>query len=631
MKKNLRTWLYAIMGCLYLFAFLQPKNASAQGAAPSEHLTFSFPSDAVLKMHKIKIVQSAFTEYFEMNSFTSGYAGLQQTPDSSKGSSHTLISSLWDPNTSAGIYSSVAYQAPNTYTGRFGGEGDGYQSINPYNWVMNTWYNQVIRSWKSNGQLYVATFINNLSTNQWFHTATLAMPAPSNYLGSGNDAFLENWDNNVKWNGAFVRKAFFKDCWNLNASGVWQKHTSRYFSANAGDSVRNGIYDRAFDAGYDSTEDAYYMVHGGSTTPNTGFGTGRTLTLPAQTNQGTAPAITAGVVSNISASYAAGTTTISWTNNNTTAPQLSAKVEILDAGGTVLYTQQDTVPQKRSTTFAATLSAGTYTARVTMRDIFNNLSAAVTGSFTVSSGGTDTTFYKFKNVYSNLYLGVKDSSTANSATISQYANSNSYNLQWYPSTQSNGALVLINRRSGKALDLPGSAQTAGTHPIQYTVTNGTNQQWNLVATTGGAYLIQSNMSNHYVLDDSASSTLQGTGIILYSPSGTGGSANQQWMQESVSSSSLSALSGANVSAAYMPAPTATALSFQVYPNPASSTLHVTLKKVVGNVWLYLYDALGREVSRKAAASSTMQLDISALKPGTYFVKYGKDTVTFVKE
>ncbi|NIG56759.1 RICIN domain-containing protein [Chitinophaga sp. Cy-1792] len=630
MKKSLRTRLYACLWCLGMFVFLMPEHTNAQGAAPSEHLVFSFPADAVLKMHKVKIVQSAYTEYFEMNSFTSGYAGLQQTPDSSKGSSHTLISSLWDPNTSAGIYSSVAYQASNTYTGRFGGEGDGYQSINPYNWVMNTWYNQVIRAWKSNGQLYVATFMNNLSTNQWFHTVTLAMPAPSNFLGSGNDAFLENWDSNVKWNGAFVRKAFFKDCWNLNTSGVWQKHTSRYFSANAGDSARNGIYDRAFDAGYDSTEDAYYMVHGGSTTPGAGFGTGRTLTLPAQTNQGTAPVITAGVISSVTASYASGITTVNWTNDNTTSPQLSAKVEILDAGGTVLYTQQDTLPQKRSTTFMATLSAGSYTARVTVRDIFNNLSAAVTGSFTVSGRGTDTTFYKFKNAYSNLYLGVKDSSTANSATISQYAGSNSYNLQWYASTQSNGSIVLINRRSGKALDLPGSAQTAGTHPIQYTVTNGTNQQWNLVVATGSTFLIQSNMSNHYVLDDSASSTLQGTGIILYAASGTSGSANQQWYQESVSSG-LSSLSGAAVSAALMPAPPVTASVLQVFPNPAVNVVNITCKKMNAKMWIWFYDVPGRVVKRVAVTGSPMQVDISSLLPGTYFVKYGNETVTFVKE
>jgi hypothetical protein len=626
MKKNLRAWLYAIPGVLSFFAVMTPANVQAQGAAPSQHLTFSFPSDAVLKMHKIKIVQSAYTEYFEMHSFTNGYAGLQQTPDSSKGSSHTLISSLWDPNTAGGIYSSVQYKAANTYTGRFGGEGDGYQSINPYNWTLNTWYNMVIRSWKSGGQLYIATFINNLSNNQWFHTATLSIPAPANYLGAGNDAFLENWDDNVKWNGAFVRKAFFKDCWNLNTSGIWQKHTSRAFSANAGDQGRNGIYDRAFNAGYDATEDAYFMVHGGNTTPDAAFGTGRTLSLPVQTNQGTAPVITAGVISTVSAAYNSGSTTISWTNNNTTGPQLSAKVEILNAAGTVLSTQQDTVPQKRSATIAGSLAAGSYTARVTIRDIFNNLSAAVTSTFTVS-GGADTTWYKIKNAYSNLYLGVKDSSKANLATIAQYSNNNGYHLQWYLSTQ-NGAKVIINRRSGKAIDLPGSAQTAGTHPVQYTVQNGLNQQWNLVAVNGGAYLIQSNMSNHYVLDDSASSTINGTGIILYPASGSSGGTNQQWLLEQVINplNAQSAMVAAQVTEHTTPADG----RIQLYPNPVHSNLYVSVKKKKDQPWIYIYNVMGRQVQKINVQQTPAKIDISTFGNGVYFVKYDNETMRFVK-
>ena len=53
----------------------------------------------------------------------------------------------------------------------------------------------------------------------------------------------------------------------------------------AGDQGRNGYFDRAFNSGYDATEDAYFMVHGGTTVPDTAFGTGRTLQLPTQTNQ----------------------------------------------------------------------------------------------------------------------------------------------------------------------------------------------------------------------------------------------------------------------------------------------------------------------------------------------------------
>lgn len=622
MKECLRILLYALLfqGFTHLHA--------QSNAAPSEHLTFSFPSDAVLKMQKIKIVQSAYTSYFEIHSFTDGYAGLQQTPDSSKGSSHTLISSLWDPSTADSIYSAVAYKASNTYTGRFGGEGDGYQSINPYNWTLNTWYNMVIRSWKSGGQLYIATFINNLSTNVWFHTATLSIPAPSGYLGSGNDAFLENWDgSNASWDGRFIRKAFLKDCWNLNTSGAWQKHTSRYFSANSGDSARNGAYDLAFNAGYDSTEDAYFMAHGGTTTPSADFGTGRTLTLPAQTNQGTAPTITSGAVLSVTPTYNLGTTTVNWVIDSTKSPQLSASVEILNAAGTVLSTIQDTIPQKRSATITYTLPVGNYTARVTIRDIFNALSSSTTATFTVSN---DTTWYKIKNVSSGKYLGVKDSSTSNAANIVQYTGSASKGLQWYLSPQSNGAYVLINRKTAKAIDVSGSIQTLGVDLIQYVITNNTNQQWNLVSAGSGNYLLQSNLSNHYVMDDSASSTTNGTNIILYSASGSTGSSNQQWTLETVTTTNAVT---EKVTTTQPAAEDSTNGSISLAPNPAHTTLKLNLGSapLLKNTAVYFYDVAGKTVKTIHPASNQSEVSIADLPAGLYFISYNKKTMRFVKQ
>lgn len=160
---------------------------SGENAAPSEHLYFSFPSDAIAKIHKIKITQSANAEYFSVHNYSGGYAGLQQTPDNSFGTPNILISSLWDPNTAGGIYSEVAYTGPQTISSRFGGEGDGYKTINPYQWALNTWYNIALRAWKRDGKLYIGTFIQNQSSGVWFHTSTLAIPERTTFLGSGND------------------------------------------------------------------------------------------------------------------------------------------------------------------------------------------------------------------------------------------------------------------------------------------------------------------------------------------------------------------------------------------------------------------------------------------------------------
>ncbi|WP_316794071.1 DUF3472 domain-containing protein [Pedobacter frigoris] len=501
---------------------------AGENAAPSQHIFFTFPSDAIAKIHKIKITQSANTEYFSVHNYSGGYAGLQQTPDQSFGTPNILISSLWDPNTTGGVYSRVAYSASNTVTSRFGGEGDGWKTINPYQWSLNTWYNIALRAWKRDGELFVGTFIQNMSTGTWFHTYTLAMVERTTFLGSGNDSFLENWvGTNPNYDGSFIRKAFFKDCWNLNTSNTWQKHSSRTFSANANDAGRNGIYDRAFNSGYDATEDAYFMEHGGNVQPSAAFGTGRTLSLPVQTNQGSAPTLTVGTVSSVSASYTAGTINVSWTTNATKTPQLSSKVEILNGSGTVVQTVEEVLPQKRTAAIPTTLAAGNYTARVTITDIFNQVSAAVTAAFAASGSST---WYKIKNFSSGLYLSIENNSTANNAYVVQSTSSTNYGQQWQLSSQS-GATVLINRNSNKAIDVAGSIQTSGVNLIQYQVTNNLNQQWNLVSVGSGKYYIQSNLSNHYVLDNPGSSTTSGTKMILYTLSGTSGGNNQQWVLE----------------------------------------------------------------------------------------------------
>lgn len=625
----LRTTVLSVIAILLTAAAMK---THAQGAAPSEHLVFNFPSDAVLKMHKIKITQTAYASYFEINSFAGGYAGLQHTPDSSKGSSHIMISSLWDPNTAGGVYSRVDYSAPNTYTGRFGGEGDGYQSINPYNWTLNTWYNQVIRSWKANGRLNIATFIQDLSSGEWFHTVTMSVVDKPGYLNSYNDAFLENWTSSgADRDGRFVRKAFFKDCWNLNAAGAWEKHTSRYFSANANDQARNGIYDRAFNSGYDSNEDAYFMQHGGNTTPDPAFGTGRTLTLPPQAGQGSSPTLTTGALTAVNAIYSDNQVVVSWEVNTQKSPQLSATVEVLNEAQQVVATFTDTLPERRADTLELQLPPGDYTASVRIRDIFSQLSEPLSSSFTAAAAITTDGYYRIKNVASGKYLAIEDSATDNLKNIVQYTGSNSDAFQWQVQQQGS-AYSLINKKSGKAIDLANSIQSMGTKPIQYVPTGGLNQQWNLIAVGTDTYLIQSNMSNHYVLDNPASSSAEGTHIIIYAANGITGSANQRWILEPV-----------NLALAVRPTPQhitespITDQRLKIWPNPTSGDIYIQPGKAGGEkrpLELIIYNSQGIVVKRLQLDNTSggpVQVATKDLAAGIYYLTTGKERTSFIKK
>ena len=237
----------------------------------------------------------------------------------------------------------------------------------------------VLRSWKENGKIYIANFIRNEATGKWFHTSTIGRRAESGFLGVGNGAFLENWvGDNPLWDGRFHRKAFFKDCWNLGVDNVWEKSTRRYFSANDNDAGRNGYFDRAFNAGYDAKENAYFMEHGGSVTPDAAFGTGRTLDLPEQANQGATPMLMALSGSNESAKYQSNKVIVSWAISDTGSPQLSYKIELLDPQGGVVANKELIRPETRADTLNNTLTTGNYNVRLTITDIFNKQSTAKT-------------------------------------------------------------------------------------------------------------------------------------------------------------------------------------------------------------------------------------------------------------
>ncbi|MCG5467931.1 RICIN domain-containing protein [Micromonospora sp. LAH09] len=78
----------------------------------------------------------------------------------------------------------------------------------------------------------------------------------------------------------------------------------------------------------------------------------------------------------------------------------------------------------------------------------------------------------------------------------------------------NAWYVLVNRNSGKALDLYGSATNDGARVSQWTRNNGANQQWQFVDSGGGFYRLKSRHSGK-VLDVSGFSTADGGAIVQW--------------------------------------------------------------------------------------------------------------------
>lgn len=365
MKKIL---LLSIILCCNLTSYTQ------ENAAPSMHLYYDFPSkDAVLKMQKIKIVNSAPTSFFAVNHFTNGYTGLQQTPDKRHAHPNILIFSLWDKNTAKKIYSNVEYINKQTDSSRFGGEGDGYKTINPYGWKLNQWYNIATRAWKKDKKLYIATFICDESTQKWLHTATLSIPDTSVYLESYNDAFLENWTGVKPENdGRHKRKAFFKDLWNLTPEGKWEKVSATICSVNDSkhDQRRNGKYHNSFNAYYDATENAYCMEHGADVKPSAAFNNKREAKLPLLKYHSDAPTLGKVNVNNLKASYANEKLSVTWDIPETSTPQLSYEILITDGKTKKIQKISNTKPETRKVNAKIILPKGRHSIKLIITDIF---------------------------------------------------------------------------------------------------------------------------------------------------------------------------------------------------------------------------------------------------------------------
>jgi endo-1,4-beta-xylanase len=84
--------------------------------------------------------------------------------------------------------------------------------------------------------------------------------------------------------------------------------------------------------------------------------------------------------------------------------------------------------------------------------------------------------------------------------------------------------VLVNRNSGKALDLYNLATNDGARITQWTRNNGNQQQWQFVDSGGGYYRLKSRHSGK-VLDVYNWSTADGAAIVQWTD---GNGANQQW-------------------------------------------------------------------------------------------------------
>jgi beta-xylosidase len=144
---------------------------------------------------------------------------------------------------------------------------------------------------------------------------------------------------------------------------------------------------------------------------------------------------------------------------------------------------------------------------------------------TASAAAVDTsTFYVLLNRNSGKALDVFNFATNDGARITQWTRSNNNNQQWQFVDSGGGFYRIRSRHSGKVLDVLNRSTADAATVAQWTDNNGTNQQWRLADSAGG-YVRFVNRNSGKALEVQNASTADGANIVQFTDhDGT----NQQW-------------------------------------------------------------------------------------------------------
>lgn len=133
--------------------------------------------------------------------------------------------------------------------------------------------------------------------------------------------------------------------------------------------------------------------------------------------------------------------------------------------------------------------------------------------------------YKIINRISGKALNVSGGSKENGATIEQYTYCGWDSQKWKLIDLNNGYYKIMNVGSGKILDISASSLDNGASTIQWSDNNGWNQQWKFYTTNDNYYKIQ-NRNSSKILDIEASSKEECAPNIQWTDNGGW---NQMWV------------------------------------------------------------------------------------------------------
>ncbi len=204
------------------------------------------------------------SQYASVNNhgYPSLYAGLQQ---GAEGKASNSIISMWDISCTdkngkvTTIHPKRTYTAEQTNIDEFTGvEGNGSQTLLPYNWKAGRWYRMLLRCGTSEttGNTTVEQWFQDLVTNEWTHMCTYDIGIKnSSFIGS-MALFSENY---LKQHASQVRSLEFTNV-RIHTSEGWRDVTNTNYIYSRTTNIHANAYG-SWQAGADAN--TFYMISTG--------------------------------------------------------------------------------------------------------------------------------------------------------------------------------------------------------------------------------------------------------------------------------------------------------------------------------------------------------------------------------
>lgn len=222
--------------------------------------------------------------------------------------------------------------------------------------------------------------------------------------------------------------------------------------------------------------------------------------------------------------------------------------------------------------------------------------------------------FRIVNRNSGKVMDVVSASTADHALIKQYGWNGGTNQQFTIQNLGRGEYRIVAVHSNKSLDNPNLSRTVGTNIIQYTSNNNFNQKWHIIPCKGGYYRFVSVNTLGKTLGVSGASQADGAGVVL---SDFNFANDQQWQLVPVTTTARTNETG-------MAEPEEQGDQLEAYPIPFKDKVVLSVSlNAASDVNIEIYGTAGEKHLKEFSfrnlqpGNHQLELDGKELKSGLY--------------